>query len=136
MLIVDTNVLIRIVFNTGDNDEQHEKARKIILHEELVVPVIVFCEFTWVLRDCYKKSKSEIAKFIRVFLNTQVITDEEAVLAGLNFLENGGDFADGAIIHTGRGLAKSNKASFISFDRDAIRRAKNAGVNAINAIDF
>ena len=133
--IVDTNILVRMIFNTESNPEQHEKAKKIMRQERLVVPTVVFCEFVWVLRSCYKKNNAEIAKAIRIFLDAPVITNKEEVHAGLEFLENGGDFADGVVVFSGRRLAR-NKGFFVSFDRDAVRRALRAGFKATNAEDF
>ena len=60
----------------------------------------VFCEFVWVLRQGYKKPAAEVADAIRRLLRSaSVVTNQLAVEAGLETLDRGGDFADGAL-HT------------------------------------
>jgi len=90
--------------------------------------VAVFCEFVWVLRQGYKKSAAEIAGAIRKLLRSaSVATNRPAVEAGLEFLEKGGDFADGVIAYEGNWLGAEE---FVSFDRQAVSLLQSQGKRA------
>src|SRR5271170_4213122 len=103
-IVADTNVLLRDALH--DDALQARTAAKVLESAELVaIPVPVFCEFVWVLRRGYKKPVAEIADAIRRLLRSaNVVTNQPAVEAGLEVLEKGGDFADGAIAYEGRWL--------------------------------
>ncbi|MDR1768211.1 MAG: type II toxin-antitoxin system VapC family toxin [Propionibacteriaceae bacterium] len=127
MICVDTNVLVRAAV-LDDPDEGRLASQTLLGADQVVVSVVSLCEFVWVLRRAYKKSGPEVAKAVRALVSApNVIADVAAVEAGLAMLDQGGDFADGAIAHDGltRGAVE-----FVSFDRQAVRLLQQAGTRA------
>jgi predicted nucleic-acid-binding protein len=126
-IAADTNVLLRDVLQ--DDPVQSRLAKKVLQSTELVViPMPVFCEFVWVLRQGYKLSASEIADAIRVLMDSSnVVVNQPAVEAGLAVLDKGGDFADGAIAYEGEWLGAEE---FVSFDKQAVSLLKSQGKRA------
>jgi predicted nucleic-acid-binding protein len=126
-IVADTNVLLRDALN--DDPRQSPVAGKALQSAELVaVPVAVLCEFVWVLRQGYKKSAAEIAGAIRRLLRSaSVLTNRPAVEAGLELLDMGGDFADGAIAYDGEWLGAEE---FVSFDKKAVSLMRLQGKKA------
>ena len=94
-IVADTNVLLRDALH--DDPRQSPIAGKVLQRAELVaIPVAVLCEFVWVLRQGYKRPAAEVAHSIRALIDSEnVVSNRPAVEAGLEFLQNGGDFADG-----------------------------------------
>ena len=123
-IVADTNVLLRDALH--DDPLQARMAAKVLETAELVaIPVAVFCEFVWVLRQGYKKPAAEVADAIRRLLRSaSVVTNQLAVEAGLETLDRGGDFADGAIAYEGRWLGAEE---FVSFDKAAVSLLKSQG---------
>lgn len=126
-ITVDTNVLIRAAVQ--DEPTQTRRASKVLQEAELVaVPVPVLCEFVWVLRRGYKKSVSEICDAIRhLAMSAKVVMNRPAVEAGLNVLQDGGDFADGVIAYEGSWLGGEE---FLSFDSKAVAVLRAQGIHA------
>ena len=80
------------------------------------------------LSQGYKVPKAQIADAIRRLLaSTNAVMNRPAVQAGLDMLDAGGDFADGAIAYEGRWLGAE---TFVSFDRQAVRLIKASGAEA------
>jgi len=132
-ITADTNVLVRAAIANLDPDSedgrQSAQAADLLRRADLVaVPLPVFCEFAWVLRRAYRHGAAEIAASVRkLCASEKVVCDHAAVEAGLAFLIGGGDFADGVIVHSGRGMGGD---VFCSFDRQAVRLAGERGHNA------
>jgi predicted nucleic-acid-binding protein len=126
-IVVDTNVLLRDALQ--DDPLQARIAGKTLDSAELVaIPVAVLCEFVWVLRQGYKKPSAEISGAIRRLLRSvSVVTDRPAVEAGLELLDKGGDFADGAIAYEGQWLGAEE---FVSFDKQAVSLIRSQGRKA------
>jgi predicted nucleic-acid-binding protein len=126
-IVADTNVLLRDALH--DDPLQARAAAKALQSAELVaIPVAVLCEFVWVLRQGYKMPAAEIADAIRKLLRSaSVVTNRPAVEAGLELLDRGGDFADGAIAYEGRWLGAEE---FVSFDKQAVSLLKSQGKRA------
>jgi predicted nucleic-acid-binding protein len=126
-VIADTNVLLRDALH--DDPLQARIAAKVLQNAELVaIPVTVLCEFVWVLRQGYKRTPAEITESIRKLLRSaSVVTNRPAVEAGLDLLEAGGDFADGAIAYEGEWLGAEE---FVSFDKKAVSLLKSQGKRA------
>ena len=116
-IVADTNVLLRDALH--DDPIQARIAGKALQSAELVaIPVAVLCEFVWVLRQGYKRPAAEVAHSIRALIDSEnVVSNRPAVEAGLEFLQNGGDFADGAIAYEGEWLGAEE---FVSFDKQAV----------------
>jgi len=112
-----------------DDPLQARTAAKALQSAELVaIPIAVFCEFVWVLRQGYKKPAAEVAHSIRALIDSEnVVTNRLAVEAGLEILDKGGDFADGAIAYEGQWLGAEE---FVSFDKTAVSILKSQGKRA------
>jgi predicted nucleic-acid-binding protein len=123
-ITADTNILIRAA--VGDDPVQTPMAERVLREAMLIaVPVPALCEFVWVLSRGYHRDAAEIAASIRRLIDSATIqVDRPAVEAGLRFLEDGGDFADGVIAFEGRRLGGD---VFVSFDRGAVDLAQRSG---------
>jgi predicted nucleic-acid-binding protein len=126
-IVADTNVLLRAAVR--DDPEQTRSAIMALRSAELVaVPVSTLCEFVWVMRRAYKKPSTEVAESIRSLVDSaNVVTNRPAVDAGLEILEKGGDFADGAIAYEGHWLGAEE---FVSFDKQAVSLIRSQGRKA------
>jgi predicted nucleic-acid-binding protein len=126
-IVVDTNVLLRDALH--DDLSQARIAAKTLETADLVaIPVAVLCEFVWVLRQGYKRPAVEVTNAIRKLLRSaSVVTNRPAVEAGLQILEMGGDFADGAIAYEGQWLGAKE---FVSFDKQAVSLIRARGKKA------
>jgi predicted nucleic-acid-binding protein len=126
-IVADTNVLLRDAIQ--DNPIQARIAANALASADLVaIPVSVLCEFVWVLRQGYKKPAAEIHAAIRKLLRgATVVTNWPAVEAGLELLDKGGDFADGAIAYEGEWMGAEE---FVSFDKTAVSLLKSQGKRA------
>lgn len=120
-IIADTNVLVRAI--VADEPKQAAAAQKLLSEASLVaVSPIVFCELNWVLSRAYKVSDTDIEAAIYALVRAaNVRTDIAAVEAGLVFMQEGGDFADGVLWHLGMELGGK---IFASFDKKAVKIAK------------
>jgi predicted nucleic-acid-binding protein len=123
-ITADANLLLRAL--ADDEEVQSPIARKVLERAELVALTLpALCEFVWVMSRGYKEPRDRIAAALRTLIasdNTEA--DMAGVEAGLRFLDEGGDFADGVIAHEGRRLGGD---MFVSFDRDAVRRLLEQG---------
>lgn len=126
-IAVDTNVLVRAVVR--DDPAQAEAADKVLKRASLIaVAIPCLCDFVWVLRQVYGFSATETGSAVKALLNTgSVMMNRPAVEAGLDFLEAGGDFADGAIAYEGKWLGGE---TFVSFDRKAVGLDEEQGYSA------
>ncbi len=123
-ITVDTNVLIRAIVQ--DDIKQGKIAGRILKEAtHIAIPLIVLCEFVWVLKRVYDFSKSDIAAAINSLITTSNIEmNRLAVAAGLDVFLAGGDFADGVIAYDGRWLGGE---TFVSFDKEAVSILKAQG---------
>jgi predicted nucleic-acid-binding protein len=126
-IVADTNVLLRAAVR--DDPGQTRSAVTALRSAELVaIPVSALCEFVWVMRRAYKKPATVVAASIRSLVDSaNVVTDHAAVDAGLEHLEKGGDFADGAIAYEGQWLGAE---VFVSFDKQAVVLIRSQGRKA------
>jgi predicted nucleic-acid-binding protein len=126
-IAVDTNVLLRDALH--DHPRQTPIASRTLQSAELVVvPTPALCEFVWVMRRLYKRSAAEIALSIRLLMSgDNVELDRPAIEAGLEVLEDGGDFADGVIAYQGHWQGAEE---FVSFDKKAVSLLKSQGKRA------
>jgi predicted nucleic-acid-binding protein len=126
-IVADTNVLLRAAVR--DDPTQTRPAAHALRAADLVaIPVAALCEFVWVMRSGYKRPAAEVAQSIRSLIESEnVVTNQPAVEAGLEILEKGGDFADGAIAYEGHWLGAEE---FVSFDKQAISLLRSQGRKA------
>ena len=124
---VDTNVLLRAAGR--DDPQQAVIAAQALRTAELVaVPVAALCEFAWAMRSLYRRPDPEVARSIRSLVTSpNVVTHLPAVEAGLAVLDQGGDFADGAIAFEGNWLGAEE---FVSFDKQAVSLLRSQGRKA------
>lgn len=110
----------------NDDPAQTGRARVILRDAEwIAITLPTLCEFVWVMRSYFKKSRSEISVAIRsVVGQSNVSTDRGAVDAGLRCLDAGSDFADGVIAFEGQRLGGE---VFVTFDRKAAQQLIIAG---------
>jgi predicted nucleic-acid-binding protein len=126
-IVADTNVLLRGAVR--DDPDQARTATTTLRAAELVaVPVPTLCEFVWVMHQAFKKPAKEVAASVRSLVDSEnVVTNRPAVDAGLELLEKGGDFADGAIAYEGHWLGAEE---FVSFDKHAVSLIRSQGRKA------
>lgn len=126
-IAVDTNVLLRDALQ--DDPRQSSMAAKLLQNTELVIiPTPALCEFVWVMKRLYKRSSEEIARSLRLLASgDNVQVDNPAIEAGLEMLDQGGDFADGVIAYEGHWLGAEE---FVSFDRQAVSLLRAKGHKA------
>ena len=126
-ITVDTNVLVRA--SVRDDADQAKVADNILKTARLVaIPIIVLCEYVWVLNRFYGLDNTEIETAIRILINSKnVVCDMPSVEAGLDMMAQGGDFADGAIAYTGQSLGG---AEFVSFDEKAVNTLRHMDMKA------
>ena len=126
-ITADTNVLLRDVLL--DDLQQAAIAAHALKSADLVaIPTSVLCEMVWVLRRGYRKPSHEIAAAIRQLMKSRnVVLDRSAADAGLQTLDAGGDFADGAVAFEGEWLGAEE---FVSFDKQAVSLLKSQGKRA------
>ena len=126
-IVADTNVLLRAAVR--DDPTQTRPAAHALRTADLVaIPVAALCEFVWVMRRGYKRPVAEVAQSIRSLIESEnVVTNQLAVEAGLEILDKGGDFADGAIAYEGRWLGAEE---FVSFDKQAVSLLRSQGRKA------
>ncbi len=126
-IAVDTNILVRAAVR--DNPLQAKAAAYILRNEKsIAIPIVALCEFVWVMRQGLKMPAMEIAQSIRSLVESDnVVTNTPAVEAGLEVLEKGGDFADGAIAYEGAWLGADE---FVSFDKQAVSILRSQGRKA------
>jgi predicted nucleic-acid-binding protein len=124
---VDTNILLRAAVR--DEPRQAQAAAHLLRSaDQLVIPLVALCEFAWVMRNGYKRQAVEVAASIRSLANSaRVIVDRSTVQAGLEILDAGGDFADGAIAYEGEWLGADE---FVSFDKKAVSLLQSQGRRA------
>lgn len=91
----------------------------------IILTLPTLCEVCWVLSRQYHLTHDELAAAIRALMNQpKIMAERAAVEAGLSMLDAGGDFADGIIAYEGRRLGGQ---TFVSFDRQAVRRLLDQG---------
>ncbi len=126
-ITADTNLLLKAILR--DDSRQTQLATQALRQAELVaVSTSVLCEFVWALNSGLKKPKAQIVEAIeRLMLSPKIIVNRPAVEAGLNLLQVGGDFADGAIAYEGKWLGAEQ---FVSFDSKAVSILQSQGIPA------
>ena len=126
-IAADTNVLLRAAVR-DDPKQAISVAHLLRSAESIAISVPALCEFAWVLRTSYKRPAPDIAHSIRALITSpNVVTNLPAVEAGLDFLDAGGDFADGVIAFEGQCLGADE---FVSFDKQAVSILKSQGKRA------
>ena len=123
MRALDTNVLARFFIDDPDDPEAAKQRPAAIaaLSGRCFVPVTVLLEFEWVLRGFYGLARREIGAVLRALAGLEhvAIEDRDAVLAALDALDAGIDFADA--LHVTR---SARATAFATFDRRLARHGE------------
>lgn len=129
-IIADTNLWVR--FFTRDDEEQAQKVDDIFARvDKIILPSNVLCELVWVLSFSYQFKPDVIFdRLEKLCRNPKIILKNDEVSFGLKMLQNNGDFADGINAFAGQEMALGQAASFVSFDRKAVKLLKRLGRNA------
>lgn len=122
MVAVDTNVLVRLL--TGDDPTEEAVARAVFASGPVWIGKTVFLETAWVLGRLYEFEADAIRDgFTKLLgLRNVHIEDEAAVAAALALTKEGIEIADALHLTT-----RPTGATFVSFDKSFVRRAKRAG---------
>lgn len=123
----DTNILVRSIVH--DDDRQSAAAIQLIHQAEvLALSITCLCELVWVLRSGYKVTYPDIEVALLQLANAiNVVIDRQALEAGLIFVRNNRDFADGVIAHEGRSMGGE---TFATFDKKAVALITSQGYAA------
>jgi predicted nucleic-acid-binding protein len=124
MVGIDTSVLVRHVVQ--DDEEQAALACEFIENRldaanQAHIPLIVLCEFVWVLRTAYGYSRKQVARALRQLLVTDCFAVERHDLAWnayCDYDEGTADYADCVIARINRDCAANPT---VTFDRKAAR---------------
>lgn len=120
MIALDTNVLVRHL--TQDDPVQSPVASREIEQaadrgEEILIADVVLCELVWVLEDCYKLKRDQIAGILERILQTSAFCfqTKEILWAALGDYRAGkADFSDYLI---GRTARSAGTQPTLTFDR-------------------
>lgn len=127
MRALDTNVLARFFIDDADDPQaaKQRPAAVAALSERSFVSVTVLLELEWVMRGFYGLPARDVLRVLRALASIEHITleDRDAVLAAVDALEKGLDFADA--LHVSR---SSRASGFATFDRRLVKRAKGLGL--------
>lgn len=124
--IVDSNVVLR--FLLADDDKQSPLARSYFMDEtnQLIIPILVFCEVVWVMKKRSKIPNEKIALLLNSLVaNERVIYDSLNFTNGMKFLQKGGDFADGVIAHL---TYQFDNAILLTFDKNSSKIANQFNI--------
>jgi predicted nucleic-acid-binding protein len=121
---IDTNVLVR--FLVKDDPQQCAAAKDLFTRQACFIPESVLLESEWVMRAVYGAEPSSIANGYRALLRmgNVLFPDAELLRQGLDWFEDGFDFADA--LH----LARSEGYPMKTFDANFVKRASAHGYQA------
>ena len=121
MLAVDTNVIVRYI--ADDDPEQSQRARTLVDHNLIFVPMTVLLETVWVLRRARGYAQREVAKALREFagLPNVSIEDPHRASRALDWVDQGLEFADALHLAASEGCS-----AFATFDAQLLKMAKKA----------
>lgn len=121
--ILDTNVILR--FLVGDNKEQQKQAIEWFKEaesgkREIFIPIIVIAEASFVLESFYKKSRTEIASAMEVFLSQSWLkVENRKILTELwVWYRLGFHFVDSFLLS----WSKSDKYKILTFDQQILKQ--------------
>lgn len=126
-IVVDTNILLRYVLN--DNLEQALIAQSYLNNQQYrcILAMQTFCEIDWVLRKTVKVKRDKVVEFFEMLVSRENIQfNRDEFYYGLEFLKQGGDFADGIIAYQ---TEQYPNAKFLSFDKQARKIAQSLNID-------
>jgi predicted nucleic-acid-binding protein len=120
VIAVDTNIVVRFLVEQNDAGQRHAVDALMSAGGVLLLRTVVL-ETTWVLRSSYKFKPEDVVRGLRALMGLPgvEVEDGDRVRKAIEWHEAGLDFADA--LH----LAFAGPAeSFVTFDRNLIRKAK------------
>lgn len=122
-MVADTNILVRVVVD--DDRDQADRAQALLNAGPVRLVRTVLLELEWVLRSTYRLPRQTILAILRGFttLPAAEVEDADQVDQALDWFEAGLDFADAMHL-----AAAVEGETFLTFDRDLIRRAARLGI--------
>ena len=129
MTAVDTNVVVRLL--TGDDPGQEATARALFAAGPIWIAKTVLLEAGWVLRSLYGFDENSIrTAFTKLLgLKNVHVEDESSMAAALALTASGIELADAMHLSS-----RPPGASFVSFDKAFVRRARRAGATDISGM--
>ena len=129
MIAVDTNVLVRLL--TGDDPKQGAASRALFARESIWIGKTVLLETGWVLRSLYGFEEGAIRDAFTKLLGLENVQaeDESSVAAALALTAHGIEFSDAMHLSS-----RPPDASFVSFDKSFVQRARRAGASDISSV--
>ena len=129
MIAVDTNVVVRLL--TGDDPKQAAAARSLFASEPIWIAKTVLLETSCVLRTLYGFEKSAVQDALTKLLGLKNVhaEDELSVAAALALTAQTLEMADAMHLSS-----RTPGATFVSFDKSFVQRAKRAGVSGISSM--
>jgi predicted nucleic-acid-binding protein len=127
MIAIDTNVLLRYVVDTADED-QVAQARAFVAREcsptaPALIVDIVLCEFVWVMRKTLRFQKADIVAALECLVIDSLIQfqDREIVLGAVqSYIEGDADLADHLLAAN---ALKSGSVEVVTFDEAASKQS-------------
>ena len=128
MPAVDTNILVRFI--TRDNEEQAQRARRVLLTGGVWISKTVILETEWVLRDAYGYDRGAMYEAFSSLLGLPGIhvEDEPGITRAMELFRAGLDLADA--LHV---ASRPAGVAFVTFDRQLISRSARAAVPDVTA---
>ncbi len=118
MVIVDTNILVRLVVN--DNPDQVARATRLLRSDSIFISKTVLLESEWVLRKAFSLPRESVFRSLAAItrLSNATLEDTDQFHRALEAYRAGMDFADAMHLQGGPADAR-----FASFDRKLVRDA-------------
>lgn len=124
--ILDTNVILRYL--VGDDVNQQKQAESWFREAQegkrkIVISALVVAEASFVLESFYKKSRSEIADTMVVFLSQKwlVVPERVALLSMWDSYKDGLHLVDSYLTASSNQLSASEETTVLSFDKKLIK---------------
>ncbi|MCL2081080.1 MAG: PIN domain-containing protein [Oscillospiraceae bacterium] len=95
MLVIDANVILRLILN--DNDKMVGEAKAVIRSKQVLIKNEVLAEVIYVLLRVYKISKAEICKSVIKLIDVEnvLVESKEIIKCAVDTFESGNlDFVD------------------------------------------
>ena len=129
MIAVDTNVIVRLL--TGDDPREATAARSLFAAGPIWIAKTVLLETCWVLRSLYGFEELAIRDAFTKLLGLKNVhaEDEACVAAALALTAQGIELADAMHLSS-----RPPGATFVSFDKPFVHRAKRAGATGISGL--
>ena len=124
MIALDTNIVVRLILN--DDPDQTARARRLLAHGDVFLPLSVVLETGWVLSRRAGVSREDTVRALQAFLGVSGVVAEEPtrVRRALRLSAAGLDLGDAMHLCSSQACD-----SLASFDRRFARRAAALGAS-------